>query len=315
LSDALTIAGNEMRMLFPSWRWNLAVVLVFVCALAGTYQAYIAIGDQIESFGKGEGPQPTSLAAFASAIWIAANAGLPILAIISGYDSITRERRTGGMQILLARSTSKVSIIAGKFLGGFASASLIALSTVLVASGLVFALVGPFSSQELLRIMSFSAVLILYVSVWVAISILISTVANSGGSSALASLLLLFVMGGWSITSASLSSVLAPLPPFWAGGGTWYEALSTLKARVDEYVNWFSPSAVFAAGGGALLNPAIDIPPFVAQTRPPVFPVDVLETLRINWPCISTMTAMLTIMLISSYVILRTRGNELERRL
>jgi len=313
LSETLAIAGNEMRLLLPSWRWNIVMVLAFVCVLAGTFQAYTNFQDQVVSYGKGEGPQPTSLAAFASGIWLAASAGLPILAVFSGFDSIIRERKTGGMQLLLARSTSRISIVVGKFIGGFVSTSIISLSAILVASGLTVALVGPFSSEEILRIMAFSAVLLLYVSVWVAISVLFSTLANSGMSSALASLLLLVFFGGWSITSSVLSSVLAPIPQFWAAGSTWYGAFSGLKARVDQYVNWFSPSAVFAAGGGAILNPGVDVPPFVAQTRPPIFPIDIIQTLTINWPCISTMTAMLIITLIISYVILRTMGIELER--
>jgi len=312
LGEAIAIAGNEMRMLLPSLRWNLVVALVFVCALAGSYQAYLNNQEQIESYGKGEGPEPESLAAFASGIWLDANAALPILAVISGFDTMSREKKTGGMQLLLARSTSKVSIVFGKFLGGFGPTAVVSLSSMLMTSGLMVALVGPFSSEELYRIAAFAAVLILYVAVWVAISVFISTVAGSGMSSALASLLLLISLGGWSITSAAVSDFLAPLPHFWAGGTTWYGALSELKVRIDEYVNWFSPPAVFAAGGGALLNPAVDVPPFIVQTRPPIFPVDVIETLRNIWPCISAMTSMLTVTLISSYVILRTRGIDLE---
>jgi len=312
LGEALAIAGNEMRMLLPSLRWNLVVALVFVCVLAGSYQAYLTNREQIESYGEGEGPEPASLAAFASGIWLDANAALPILAIISGYDSMSREKKTGGMQLLFSRSTSKASIVMGKFYGGFVPTAIVSFSSLLVTSGLIVALVGPFSSEELWRIMAFAAVLILYVAVWVAISVLISTIAGNGLSSALASLLLLITLGGWSITSMALSDFMAPLPRFWAGGTTWYDAISELKVRVDEYVNWFSPPAVFAAGGGALLNPAVDVPPFVVQSRPPIFPVDVIETMRNIWPCISAMTSMLTIMLISAYVILRTRGIDLE---
>lgn len=312
MGEALAIAGNEMRILLPSWRWNLVVVLVFICALAGSYQAHLTNQKQIESYGKGEGPRPASLAAFASGIWLAANAALPILAVISGHDAMSREKKTGGMQLLLARSTSKVSIVVGKFLGGFAPTAVVSFSSMLVTAGLTVALVGSFTSEEVYRIAAFAATLILYVAVWVAISVLISTVAGSGVSSALASLFLLISLGGWSITSAALSNLLAPLPSFWAGGTTWHGALSELKARVDEYINWFSPPAVFAVGGGALLNPAADAPPFVVQSRPPIFPVDVIETLTTIWPCISAMTSMLTVTLISAYAILRTRGIELE---
>jgi ABC-type transport system involved in multi-copper enzyme maturation permease subunit len=313
LSETLAIAGNEMRMLLPSWRWSAAVILVFVCALAGTYQAYLNNQEQVEAYGKGEGPEPTSLSAFASSIWIGANAALPILAIVSAFDSVTREKRAGGLQLLLSRSTSRASIVAGKFLGGFTLTAIVSLAVTLLNCGLLVAMVGPFSLEEMFRIAAFSAVLLLYLSVWVAIGVLLSTIAKTGVSAAITSILLLLFMGGWPITSAALSGALSPLPSFWTASNTWHAAISELKARVDDLLNWFSPPAVFVAAGGSLLNPAVDVAPFVIQSREPVFPVDIIETLRNVWPCISTMIAMLTIMLITSYVALRTQRIELDR--
>jgi purine-cytosine permease-like protein len=56
----------------------------------------------------------------------------------------------------------------------------------------------------------------------------------------------------------------------------------------------------------------VDVPPFVKQTREPVFPLGVVDTMINVWPCISTMITMLIVTLIASYLIMRTRRIEIE---
>ncbi len=312
MSETFVIAGKEIRTLLLNNIWNLGLALVIICTLAGTYQAYLSYQGQVELYGKGEGTEPTSLSAFASSIWVVANGALPILSIISAFDSIARERRTGTMQLLLSRSTSRGSIVVGKFLGGFALVATVSISAVLVVSGLVFALVGPFTVEEMLRILAFTVVLLIYVSIWVSTSMFVSTVVKSGTNSLVTSLLIFASFAGWSVTSAALSNLLAPLPQFWIGGNAWYDTISELNAKVGEYINWVSPSSVFTASAGAFLNPMVDVPPFVKQTREPVFPLGVVDTMINVWPCISTMITMLIVTLIASYLVMRTRRIEIE---
>ncbi|MGQ9515203.1 MAG: ABC transporter permease [Thermoproteota archaeon] len=312
MSETFAIAEKEARTLLLSKIWNLGLVIVIVCSLAGIYQAYLSYQEQVDLYGKGKGIEPTSLSAFASSIWVVANGALPLLSIISTFDAVARERRAGTMQLLLTRSTSRGSIIVGKFLGGFLLVAVVSVSTVLLTSGLTIALVGPFDSEEELRILAFTLVTILYISIWVSISLFISTVIKSWTISLIVSLLLIVSLAGWTITSSALSNLLAPLPSFWIGGNAWYATISELNMKVGDYLNWFSPSAVFMVCAGSFLNPMVDVPPFVRQTREPIFPLGVVDTLINVWPCISTMITMLTVTLIASYVVMKTRKIETE---
>jgi ABC-2 type transport system permease protein len=216
------------------------------------------------------------------------------------------------MQLLLARSTSRGAILVGKFLGGYLLVVVVSISTVLLTSGLTVALAGPFDLDEQLRILAFTAVTLLYLSIWVSISLFISTVIKSGVTSLVVSLLVLISFSAWPVTSSALSNLLSPLPSFWIGGNAWHVIISELSTKVKDYLNWFSPSAVFSVCAGSFLNPMVDVPPFVRQTREPVFPLDVVDTLINNWPCISTMINMLTVTLIASYIVIKTHKIETE---
>jgi len=304
------MARKEMRSLLQSRRWNLALMLVLISAFAGTYQALLNYRGQIELYGRGEGPEPTSLSAFTSSIWIAANAALPLLSIISAFGAIVDERRSGTMQLLLSRPTGVGPIVRGKFLGAFAVVAIVSLATVLLTTGLTIALIGPFGTSELVRIVAFALVLILHASIWVSISMSISAVARSGVSSLAMSAFLLVLIAGWPVTSVALSNLLAPMPSIWPEDSAWHAAISELGARVEGYLNWISPSSVFAASAGALLNPKVDVAPFSTQNGEAPLPVDIIVTLRNIWPCVSAMAAMLTLALIASYVLVRMEGIE-----
>jgi len=205
-------------------------------------------------------------------------------------------------------------MVKGKFLGAFTIVAIVSLATVLLTTGLTMALIGPFGPSDSVRIMAFASVLILYTSIWVSISILISAVVRSGASSLAVSAFLLVLIAGWPVTSVALSNLLAPMPSIWSEDSAWHAAISELGARVAGYLNWLSPSSIFAESAGALLNPKVDVAPFTAQHGEGLFTVDIIVTLRNIWPCISAMTLMLTLALIASYVIVRMERIEIEER-
>jgi ABC-type transport system involved in multi-copper enzyme maturation permease subunit len=288
------------------------LVLVLLSILGGTYQAHLSYLGQIELYGRGEGPEPTPLSAFTAGIWMAANAALPLLSIASAFGAIVGERAAGTMQLLLSRPTSKGAIVRGKFLGAFAVVTLASLMAVLLTTGLTTALVGPLQMPDLVRIMAFSLLLILYSSIWVSISMFISAVARGRASSLAVSVFLLVLFAGWPITSIALTNLFAPLPSIWSEDSAWRAAISDLAARGGGYLNWLSPSSVFTASAGALLNPWIDVAPFATQSNVPTLPMDIIGTLQEIWPCISAMIAMLILALIASYVVVRMEGIEVE---
>lgn len=105
---------------------------------------------------------------------------LPIVAIAVSFDAIARERAQGSLELLLARRVRREGILAGKFLGAFAS---IALPMVVVFLGGI-AVLAAVSGRP--PTPSFAATVIVaslfLVAVYVLLMLILSTLARSVGT-------------------------------------------------------------------------------------------------------------------------------------
>ena len=125
----------------------------------------------------------------------------PLLLILIGYSGISRERESQTLSYLLSQGTSGVTLIAGK---GLALLSVLGLIlTPLTVSALFTVAAG----ESLLAVVSFVVGYALYLTVWVLLILLASSVfsKNSGSFTALAFvwILLCIVMPRVASTSAS----------------------------------------------------------------------------------------------------------------
>ena len=125
----------------------------------------------------------------------------PLLLILIGYSGISRERESQTLSYLLSQGTSGVTLIAGK---GLALLSVVGLIlTPLTVSALFTVAAG----ESLLAVVSFVVGYALYLTVWVLLILLASSVfsKNSGSFTALAFvwILLCIVMPRVASTSAS----------------------------------------------------------------------------------------------------------------
>lgn len=113
----------------------------------------------------------------------------PILGLALGFDAINRERSSGSLSMLLSQPIFRDSVINGKFLAGIGALSLVTVSTIGIMSGVAIPLLGfgP-GPDEIVRIIIFTLVTILYLSVWLTIGILFSTVTKKTTTSILLSI-------------------------------------------------------------------------------------------------------------------------------
>ncbi|GAA69602.1 DUF3526 domain-containing protein [Pseudoalteromonas sp. BSi20429] len=131
----------------------------------------------------------------------------PLLLILIGYSGISRERESQTLSYLLSQGTSGVTLIAGK---GLALLSVVGLIlTPLTVSALFTVAAG----ESLLAVVSFVVGYALYLTVWVLLILLASSVfsKNSGSFTALAFvwILLCIVMPRVASTSASTAVLSA----------------------------------------------------------------------------------------------------------
>jgi len=113
----------------------------------------------------------------------------PLIGIFLGFDSINRERVARTLSKLASQPVYRDSIINAKFLAGMTTITIVLVGIVLIISGLGIRLIGVIpGSEEVLRLVIYVIISILYISFWLGISILFSVVFRSTATSALASL-------------------------------------------------------------------------------------------------------------------------------
>ncbi|MDQ2045411.1 DUF3526 domain-containing protein [Pseudoalteromonas sp. 20-92] len=101
----------------------------------------------------------------------------PLLLILIGYSSISRERELQTLSYLLAQGTSGITLIAGKGL------ALLSVAGLIIAPLAVSALFTVSAGESLLAVASFVVGYALYLSVWVLLILLASSVLNKNSSS------------------------------------------------------------------------------------------------------------------------------------
>ena len=111
----------------------------------------------------------------------------PLLGISMGFDSINTEHNRGTMSRLLAQPIYRDYILNAKFTAALIilSTLFISLSMAVLGFGLVFIGIPP-TSEELMRIIVFTLVNIIYVGFWLNLSILFSVRFRQAATSALA---------------------------------------------------------------------------------------------------------------------------------
>ncbi len=207
------IIKKELADHFSSYRF---VILFALIAMISLITAYM-VGIKIRGAEGQVKPQFVFLMLFTergavfSLVEFVAFFG-PLVGLILGFDTINRERNEGTLSKLLAQPIFRDVVINGKFLAGVIMISVMLLSIVLVISGLGLTLVGIVPGvEEILRILIYLVISVVYISFWLAVAILFSILFRSTATSALASLAVwiffsFFVTIGASILANALAS-------------------------------------------------------------------------------------------------------------
>jgi ABC-type transport system involved in multi-copper enzyme maturation permease subunit len=116
---------------------------------------------------------------------------LSLVALLFGFDQVSRERESGVLRLMLSNPVSRASVLAGKWLGNFAS---LAVPFVLV-SLLGFALMNfdpgiRFGANGTVRFLLLVAVALLYVGLFLSLGMLVSALTRRSASTLVILLLL-----------------------------------------------------------------------------------------------------------------------------
>ena len=109
---------------------------------------------------------------------------LSLVALLFGFDQISREREQGTLKLILGNSVSRAKVLAGKWLGNFASLTVpFLLVTLLGAAVLQLAPEVRFSAGQVARLGLILALSVLYLGFFLSLGMLISALTRRAATS------------------------------------------------------------------------------------------------------------------------------------
>jgi ABC-2 type transport system permease protein len=176
----------------------------------------------------------------------------PLLGLGFSFDAVNGERSEGTLPRLLSQPIHRDDVINGKFIAGLAVIAVVLFAVMVSISGFGLARLGLVpAASEIVRLIAWYLVTVLYVALWLAFGLLLSVVIRRGATAALAGFgVWLFVAipyFGPRFVSAILGIFLRPT--------SGEEQLGAYG--LQELVLRFLPSQLYSEASVVLLNPSI----------------------------------------------------------
>jgi len=294
---------KELADHFSSRRFMILLIIVLLFGLWGSYSTGQAIRQNSEMVP----PQFVFLLLITSSgDSIFSLAGLlgffgPLVGITLGFDSISGEYARGTLSRVLSQPIYRDSLINGKFFAGLTTIAVLWSSILLLVIGLGITLLGfPPNAEELWRMLIFTTVGVFYVGFWLALGMLFSLVFQKTVTAALASMAVwLFMLLFIPVLTLAIANLAVP-------DATTPEAVSR-QMDIANLVGRLSPSTLFQESVQILLNPTTGrtlggVLPGQAEGILAT-PLAIDQSLRLIWPHITTMFALVAVCFGISYII------------
>jgi ABC-2 type transport system permease protein len=227
---------------------------------------------------------------------------IPLIGIAFGFDAVNGERAQGTLPRLVAQPIYRDDVINGKFLGGIAVISLLlaALTAIVAGVGIVRLGIIP-DPTDIVRLVAWLVVSIVYVGFWLAFSMLCSVVFRRAATSALVSFgvwLALTLFFG--LIASLVGNILSP-----AGTGATAEQV-VANSQTTEMLSRLSPTTLYQEATAALLNPlertvaGVILPQQADRAIASTISVD--QSLLLVWPQVVAMVALTVVVFAVAYV-------------
>jgi ABC-2 type transport system permease protein len=177
----------------------------------------------------------------------------PLLGIAFGFDAINGERSLGTLPRLVAQPIHRDEIINGKFVAGIGAIALGlgCLITMVGGYGALRLGVGP-TWSDVIRLIAYFAVAVVYISLWLALAILLSVTCRRAATAALAALAVWLVL---TLFAGLIAGIVADSWHSIDSESTTEEVLA--NARTELNVRRLSPDQLYKDATGVLLNPSL----------------------------------------------------------
>jgi ABC-2 type transport system permease protein len=300
-----TVFLKEVSDNFSSARMRVLEWLVILTACAALYAALQDIRATtaedpflfLRLFTKSRDPLPSFVSLLGFLV--------PLISIGLGFDAVNGEQSRRTLSRILSQPIYRDALLFGKFLAGLATltVSLVALFLLVIGLGLLLLGVPP-SLEELGRGLMFLVITIAYAGVWLALSMLLSTVFRSAATAALVALgIWLFLALLWPALAPAVAATFAPPDPRYQLLGLQTPSTLLLQTTLAR----LSPSSLYGEAVVAMLNPDVRAlgPLFLEQLQGAVVgaPLPLSQSIMIAWPQIVSLIAGMIVLYVVGYVV------------
>ncbi len=299
------VARKEFADHVRSARFVILVVLVSCAGLAAVHSASGPIRDAADSATQTPSIflylftlSPQRVPAFYEFLGILG----PLLGIAFGFDAVNGERAQRTLPRLVAQPIHRDEIINGKFVAGIGAIALTLASLIAIVAG-YGALrlgVGP-TLGDVVRIIGFYVVAVVYISLWLALALLLSVVCRRAATAALAAIAIWLLL---TLFAGLIAGIVADSAHKVSADSSTEDVLA--NARLELNVRRFSPDQLYKEATGVLLNPSRQSTGILVvqpedMALPSTLPLD--QSLLLAWWQVVTLVAGSVVLFAAAYVI------------
>lgn len=294
---------KELADHFTSKRFIIILLLIAVTGLASVYSAAMGIQDAVSRddndfvFLRLFTSSGSSLPSFISFLSFLG----PLVGLALGFDSINGERSRCTLTRLISQPIYRDAVINGKFLAGVTVIAVMVFSLGLIVGGMGIIMIGiPPTFEELVRILLFLVFTVVYMSLWLSVSLLFSLLFRHAATSALS------VIALWLFFAVFLS-LLAGLV---ADGLFPVDSDSSVNImlknnRWKQNINRISPTTLYNEAVMTMMNPGVRTlgPVLIEQIQGAISGALPLgQSVLLVWPHLTGLLALTMICFAISYV-------------
>ena len=306
MNGLIAVLEKELADNFASRRFLILFSIICLAGLSATYVAAQAMREVVSATPnidfvflklftvQREGTSLPNFITFLSFLG-------PLVGIALGFDAINSEKANGTLSRVLSQPVYRDAVINGKFLAGLATIAVMLLSIVLIVSGLGLRLIGiPPTFDEVMRLLSFMMISVVFIAFWMGIAILFSILFRQTATAALAGIATwIFFTFFMPMIAGLVAGAMIPVR---------FEAdleRILLQEDVRAMVARLSPNTLFAEAVIPILVPQVNTLRFLfpsEQIGMLLNPLPLNQSLMVVWPQIVALMALTLICFAISYV-------------
>ncbi len=317
MAGLITVFWKELADNFSSWRFIILFALVLLTGVFAIYVAAANIREAVGETGSYFAAATTTRFVFLKLFTTSSEVLpfsfltfivflMPIVGITLGFDAINSEKNSGTLSRLLSQPIFRDAVINGKFLAGVVTISILLVSIVMLVAGVGLRMIGvPPSADEIIRIMAFVAVSIVYGAFWLGLAMLFSIFFRRVATSALASIAVwIFFVFFVLMFVGLIANVIAPV----SQQPTAQELLRNTEVRIMAM--HISPTTLFEEASYILLAPGARTMGQILQLQTSGVseymlpgPLPLAQSLLTVWPQIVSLIALTAICFAISFIL------------